>query len=78
MDLLAKEIETSGVMRPMKGNYLAFVLRSGRAKKKKKKEGGGIKHLCGGCTKKQGLFTFDSTFETKMDFNGEGPKLFLC
>lgn len=36
MDLLAKEIETSGVMRPMKGNYLAFVLRSGRAKKKKR------------------------------------------
>lgn len=73
MDPLAREIDTLGVMRLVKGNSFAFIFRSGRAKK-----GGGIKRFVWGCTKQPRTIDLYSTSATKMDFRGEGPKLFLC
>lgn len=53
----------------MKGNSFASVLGLGGQKR------GKWGRTFGGAVKK---FTFYSTFKTKMDFSGEGPKLFLC
>jgi hypothetical protein len=43
------------------------------------KEKGGIKIFSSGdALKTKNYLPFTLLFETKMDFHGEGPKLFLC